>query len=131
MAKRSEDRWERHLARDRERSTAARASAKAVGRPTQYQVTAAIADAMAEIWLSNVDRQQPGDDPVARRAAIAQPVPLNRVAERAVELLVEHKGANEKIAAKLVVARIRPETTPPIRVPKSETPLTTPMTSYS
>jgi hypothetical protein len=131
MAKhRTDSPWDRHLARDRARSAEKRKVAKETGRPSPYQVAVAIADATRLVWAANVDKLGGPDDPVTRRAALGEPIPLDRIAERAVDILVTEKRADRAIAGRMVIARIRPKAAPPIRVPKAAEPLTTPLVAY-
>ncbi len=128
--KHAETNWDRHLARDRARSAENRRKAKEAGRPSPYQIAVAIADATQQIWSANVLKIAGADDPVTRRTAIGEPIALDRIAERAVEILVTEKRADRTVAGKLVIARIRPKASPPLRVPKADEPLQAKLTSY-
>jgi hypothetical protein len=117
-------RWDQHLERAAARSQAHRDRAKAIGRPTPGQVDRAIAEACHVTWAKNIkfivgDNQ----DPDALRDATSAPINIWKIADRAVQILVERKRASKVEAGKMVMARLSPRPAFTVRVAKANPPM--------
>ncbi|HML45059.1 MAG TPA: hypothetical protein PKE13_19330 [Hyphomicrobium zavarzinii] len=94
------------------RSRAYRERALTNGRPLPSAVDRAIATALGEVWRRKI-AEHVGADPDQQKHASGEPVSAHRVAERAVEILLEaqerkQRTVDKEVVGKAVMARLNP-----------------------